>query len=96
MQQTIITVKVCSDLINDNGRYSIDFEDFERKAADEKTTLFILCNPHNPTGRVWTKEELRRLGDICVKNDLWIISDEIHCDLLRMDKKHIRNRNSFF
>ncbi|MFC6604800.1 aminotransferase class I/II-fold pyridoxal phosphate-dependent enzyme [Ectobacillus funiculus] len=48
-----------------------------------------MCNPHNPTGRVWTEEELRRLGDICVKNDMWIISDEIHCDLLRMGKKHI-------
>lgn len=80
---------VCSDLINDNGHYSIDFNDIERKAADEKTTLLILCNPHNPTGRVWTKEELRRLGDICVKNHLWIISDEIHCDLLRKDKQHI-------
>ena len=80
---------VCADLINDNGHYSIDFDDFERKAADEKTTLFILCNPHNPTGRVWTEEELRRLGDICVKNHMWIISDEIHCDLLRVGKKHI-------
>lgn len=80
---------VCTDLINDNGRYSIDFDDFERKAADEKTTLLILCNPHNPTGRVWTEEELRRLGDICVQNDMWIISDEIHCDLLRVGKKHI-------
>jgi cystathionine beta-lyase len=48
-----------------------------------------LCSPHNPTGRVWTEEELRRLGEICVKNDMWIISDEIHCDLLRGDKTHI-------
>lgn len=80
---------VCSDLINENGYYRIDFDDFERKAADEKTTLFILCNPHNPSGRVWTEEELKRLGDICIKNDLWIISDEIHCDLLRVGKKHI-------
>ena len=80
---------VCSDLINDEGYYEIDFEDFERKAADEKTTLFILCNPHNPSGRVWSEEELKRLGDICVKNDLWVISDEIHCDLLRVGKKHI-------
>lgn len=80
---------VCSDLINDNGYYRIDFDDFERKAADEKTTLFIFCNPHNPSGRVWTEEELRRLGEICVKNNLWVISDEIHCDLLRAGKKHI-------
>lgn len=80
---------ICSDLINDNGYYRIDFDDLERKAAEEKTTLFILCNPHNPTGRVWTEEELKRLGDICRKNQLWIISDEVHCDLLRVGQQHI-------
>lgn len=80
---------VCSDLINIRGHYSINFADFEQKAADEKTTLLILCNPHNPSGRVWTEEELKRLGDICIKNNLWIISDEIHCDLLRVGKNHI-------
>lgn len=80
---------VCADLVDDNGYYTIDFDDFERKAADEKTNLFILCNPHNPTGRVWTEEELRRMGEICIKNDVWIISDEIHCDLLRVGQKHI-------
>ena len=80
---------VCSDLINDNGYYKINFDDFEKKAADEKTTLFILCSPHNPSGRIWTEEELMKLGEICIKNNLWIISDEIHCDLLRAGKKHI-------
>ncbi|MFZ5967463.1 MAG: MalY/PatB family protein [Bacillota bacterium] len=80
---------VCSDIINDNGRFSIDFDDLERKAADEKAKLFILCNPHNPTGRVWTEEELSKMADICVRNDMWIISDEIHCDLLRGGKQHI-------
>lgn len=80
---------VCSDLINDNGHYKIDFDDFEKKTADEKTSLFIFCSPHNPSGRVWTEEELRRLGEICIKNNMWIISDEIHCDLLRVGKKHI-------
>ena len=80
---------VCSDLINDNGYYSIDFEDLEKKTSDEKAKLFILCNPHNPSGRVWTEEELRKLGDICTKNNMWIISDEIHCDLLRVGKTHI-------
>ncbi len=79
---------VCSDLINTDGYYTIDFEDLEKKASDEKTVLFILCNPHNPTGRVWKEEELKRMGEICIKNNLWIISDEIHCDLLRTDKKH--------
>ncbi len=80
---------VCSDLINENGHYKIDFEDLEKKSADEKATLLIFCNPHNPSGRVWTEEELRKLADICTKNDMWIISDEIHCDLLRVGKKHI-------
>lgn len=80
---------ICSDLIYENGHYSIDFEDFERTAADPKTTLFILCNPHNPTGRVWREDELRKLGEICIKHNLWVISDEIHCDLLRMGQKHI-------
>jgi cystathionine beta-lyase len=80
---------ICSDLINNNGHYAVDFDDLERKAAEEKTTLFIFCHPHNPSGRVWSGEELERLGKICIKNNLWIISDEIHCDLLRAGKKHI-------
>ena len=79
---------VCSDLINSDGYYTIDFEDLEKKASDEKTTLFILCNPHNPSGRVWTSEELERMSQIIQKYDMWVISDEIHCDLLRCDKKH--------
>lgn len=80
---------LCSDLINEEGYYHIDFEDLARKAADDKVKLFILCNPHNPTGRVWTEEELEKIGEICTSNHLWIISDEIHCDLLRVGKKHI-------
>ncbi len=80
---------VCSDLADNNGRYTMDFDDFEKKAADEKTTLFIFCNPHNPTGRVWTEEELKRLAAIIEKYGLWVISDEIHCDLTRQNQKHI-------
>lgn len=80
---------VVSDLIDQNGHYEIDFEDFEKKASDEKVTLLILCNPHNPTGRVWTEEELRKVGEIAEKHSLWVISDEIHCDLLRKGKRHI-------
>ncbi|MGN0267024.1 MAG: MalY/PatB family protein [Lachnospiraceae bacterium] len=80
---------VCCDLINTNGYYTIDFDDLERKAADEKTTLFILCNPHNPSGRVWKEEELKKMSEIIEKYNLWVISDEIHCDLLRLDQKHI-------
>ena len=81
---------VCSPLmIDSDGYFSIDFEDFERKAADPMMKLVIWCNPHNPSGRVWTEGELRRVAQIVEKNNLWIISDEIHCDLLRNGKKHI-------
>jgi len=80
---------VCSNLRNDDEYYTMDFEDLRKKAADEKTALCIFCSPHNPTGRVWTEEELKTFGNICIENNLWIISDEIHCDLLRVGKKHI-------
>ena len=62
--------------------YEIDWSDFERKCADEKTTVFLLCNPHNPAGRVWTREELQRMNDICLRHGVRIISDEIHCELV--------------
>ena len=62
--------------------FGIDFDDFERKCADEKTTVFLLCNPHNPTGRVWTHEELQRMYDICHRHAVKVISDEIHCELI--------------
>lgn len=79
---------LCSDLINSDGYYTIDYDDFEAKAGDRKTTLCIFCNPHNPSGRVWTVDELQKVGDICISQDLWIISDEIHCDLLRVGRTH--------
>ena len=66
-------------LKNENGVYSMDFEDLEEKAKGAK--VLMLCSPHNPVGRVWTREELRSVGDICRKYDLYVISDEIHCDL---------------
>ena len=62
--------------------FEIDWQDFEAKCADEKTTLFLLCNPHNPSGRVWTKDELQRMYDICRKHDVKVASDEIHCELI--------------
>ena len=62
--------------------FEVDFDDFERKCADEKTTVFLLCNPHNPTGRVWTKTELMQMNDICMKHDVKVVSDEIHCELI--------------
>lgn len=63
-----------------NGKYEIDFEDFEKKAKESK--VFILCNPHNPVGRVWTKTELEKLGKIAKENEMYIISDEIHSDII--------------
>ena len=65
-----------------NGRFEVDFADFEAKCADEKTTVFLLCNPHNPTGRVWTKDELERMNDICMQHHVKVVSDEIHCELV--------------
>ena len=62
--------------------FEVDWDDFETKCADEKTTVFLLCNPHNPTGRVWTKEELQRMNDICLRHGVRVVSDEIHCELI--------------
>ena len=63
-------------------RFEVDWADFEAKCADEKTTVFLLCNPHNPTGRVWTEEELQRMNDICMRHKVKVVSDEIHCELI--------------
>ena len=68
-------------LLND-GTFEVDYEDFEMKCADEKTTVFLLCNPHNPCGRVWTKTELERMNDICMRHGVKVVSDEIHCELI--------------
>lgn len=65
-----------------NHRFEVDWDDLEKRCADEKTTVFLLCNPHNPTGRVWTREELQRMSDICKKYHVQIVSDEIHCELI--------------
>lgn len=70
-----------SNLVFADGRWQVDWQDFEQKCADEKTSLFLLCSPHNPTGRVWTKEELAKMNDICLTHDVKVVSDEIHCEL---------------
>ncbi|HWR40256.1 MAG TPA: PatB family C-S lyase [Patescibacteria group bacterium] len=80
---------VCSPLKNDNGWFTIDFADLEQKAADPKVKLLLWCNPHNPSGRMWTEEETKRVGAIAEKYGLWLVSDEIHCDLIRQGKTHI-------
>lgn len=66
--------------LGEDNRYHIDFEDFENKITEEKIKLFFLCNPHNPVGRVWTREELTKIGDICLKHHVTVVSDEIHQD----------------
>ncbi len=69
-------------LIYDKQTYTIDFDDFERRAADPTVSLMILCNPHNPAGRVWTRDELMRIGEICLRNGVTVLADEIHCELV--------------
>jgi cysteine-S-conjugate beta-lyase len=78
-----------SPLVLKGDRYEIDFEDFEKKIVDNEVKLFILCSPHNPVGRVWTREELQGMGDICLKHNVLVVADEIHHDLIFKDKKHI-------
>lgn len=75
-------------ILNDDFRYEIDFADLETKLSDEKTKLFILCNPHNPSGRVWSREELTTIGDLCIKHNVLIISDDIHSDLLLFGSRY--------
>lgn len=76
-------------LIYENNSYHIDFEGFEKLAADERTKVFLLCNPHNPAGRVWTADELTKLNDICMKHGVKVISDEIHCELIMKGHTYI-------
>ena len=80
---------ICSELVNRDGRYYIDFEDFEQRIIDEKVKAFIFCSPHNPVSRVWSADEIRILLDICRKHDVAVISDEIHHDLVFGDSVHI-------
>ena len=77
-----------NELIYQDGRYTIDFEDFEQKIVQHQVKLFILCSPHNPVGRVWTLEELQRMGEICLKHDVFVVSDEIHCDFAFEEHPH--------
>lgn len=75
--------------LGDDNRYHIDYEDFEKKITENNIKLFLLCNPHNPVGRVWTKEELTKLGDICVKHGVTVVSDEIHQDFVFKGKHQV-------
>lgn len=75
-----------NQLVEQDGVWSIDFEDFEKKAEEAK--VFLLCSPHNPLGIVWTREQLKKMADICTANDVLLVSDEIHSDLIFHGKKH--------
>jgi len=79
---------VNNPLTLEKGKYFMDFEDLEKKVDDPRVKILILCSPHNPVGRVWQKEELKKLGEICLKNDVLVISDEIHADILFEGNKH--------
>ena len=76
-------------LLYKDQSYTMDFEDLERKAANPKAKLLLLCNPHNPAGRVWTREELKQLGDICIRHNVLVVSDEIHCEFVYPGHKYV-------
>ena len=78
-----------SPLIYENNSYAIDFIDLEEKLKDPQTSLLILCNPHNPIGKIWSKDELKRIGELCHKYHVTIISDEIHCDIVEPGYEYI-------
>ena len=80
---------VVSDLVMNDSHYEIDFDDFEKKVRENDVKMLIFCNPHNPAGRVWTREELLKVGDICLKNHMVIVCDEIHADFVYSGHKHI-------
>ncbi len=82
-------VVVNNQLLYRDGKYSIDFDDFEKKIIDNNVKMFLLCSPHNPVGRVWTKEELLKMADICLKHDVYVFSDEIHFDFIYKGHEHI-------
>ena len=80
---------VVNELVYADGRYTIDFADFEAKLTENSVKLFVLCSPHNPVGRVWTRDELLRLGDICLKHGVTVVSDEIHADFVFPGHRHL-------
>lgn len=82
-------VSIQNPLVYADGRYSIDFEDLEAKASHTKAKMLLLCNPQNPTGRVYTRNELQRIADICLRHHVLIVSDEVHCDMVFAPHKHI-------
>ncbi len=84
-QRTLVT----NPLVLRGNKYYIDFADFEQKIIDHQVKIFVLCSPHNPVGRVWTKEELQQMGEICLKHNVLVVSDEIHHDLAFSGHRHL-------
>lgn len=80
---------IVNQLIYSQGKYTINWQDFEEKIIKDNVKLFVLCSPHNPVGRVWTEAELKRMGDICLKHGVMVISDEVHADFVYPGNKHI-------
>ena len=78
-----------NELIYEDGEYRMDFDDLEKKLSDPQTTLMLLCNPQNPSGKIWDKQTLERIGDLCVKYNVAVIADEIHCDIVTPGKEYI-------
>ncbi|WP_315108946.1 MalY/PatB family protein [Clostridium intestinale] len=78
-----------SDLIYDGKEYTIDFDDLEEKLSMPQTTMMILCNPHNPIGKIWDRAILERIGELCYKHNVIVLSDEIHCDIVMPDHEYI-------
>lgn len=78
-----------NDLVYENGGYHIDFDDLERKLSDPQTTMMLLCNPHNPIGKIWDKKTLQRIGDLCARYHVIVVSDEIHCDLCAPHQEYV-------
>ncbi len=72
-----------------DGTYEIDFDDLERKLSDPQAALLLLCNPQNPVGKIWDKKTLERIGDLCVRHHVLVLSDEIHCDLVKPGEKYV-------
>lgn len=82
-------ILISSDLVRNGDKYEINYKDLEEKLSDPKCKLLIFCNPHNPVGRVWTKEEIERVGEIAKRTNTYVISDEIHCDLTNPDVSYV-------
>lgn len=78
-----------SPLVYENGEYHIDFTDLEDKLSDPQTSLMVLCNPHNPIGKIWSREELAKIGELCKKHGVNVISDEIHCDITAPNAEYV-------